>query len=291
MGRQGLNKFMEERYLDAGGVRTCYIDRGTGPPVVLLHGAAVGVDANITWFRTIKALEDAFRVVAFDQIGFGHTDPPADGILKNRLERVDHAIDVLRSLDVSNACLVGHSEGAFMAARIAIVAPELASRIVLVTTGGTAPYLGGEADKAWMEASQVAYRTPGQFDSEDAYVKASGYLSRRSDPELEAIVRKNYRHAMSIGQHRLFETMPEKDADLNLYGELQKEFVLPFLRDLKIPILLVWATDDGTVPVERGLKLLESAPTAELHVFRDTGHNVMHDQREKFNRLLCDWCR
>ena len=282
---------MEGQFLDVEGVKTCYIDRGEGPPIVLLHGAAVGVDANITWFRTIKALEDTFRLVTFDQIGFGHTDPPADGILKNRLERVDHAIAVLKALEVENACLVGHSEGAFMAARIAIVAPELASRIVLVTTGGTAPYLGGDADKAWMEASRIAYNTPGQFDSEDAFVKASGYLSRRDDPELEALVRENYRHAMSIEQHRLFETMPERDANLSLYGELQKEYVLPFLPCLKIPILLVWATEDGTVPVERGLKLLACAPSAELHVFRDSAHNVMHDQSEKFHHLLRGWCQ
>ena len=83
---------------------------------------------------------------------------------------------------------------------------------------------------------------------------------RTSDPEFEAILRENYRHAMAIGQDRLFANMPAKDADLNLYGELQKEYVLPFLPDLKIPILLIWATDDATVPVTRGLKLLECAP-------------------------------
>ena len=84
--------------------------------------------------------------------------------------------------------------------------------------------------------------------------------------------------------------MPEKDANLHQYGELQKEYVLPFLPDLKIPILLVWATEDGTVPVSRGLKLLECAPIAELHGFRDSAHNVMHEQSEGFHRLLRGWC-
>lgn len=282
---------MEGKYLDVDGIRTCYIDRGEGPPMVLLHGAAVGVDANISWFRTIRGLEDVFRLVTFDQIGFGYTDPPADGILKNRLERVDHAIGVMKTLAIEKACLVGHSEGAFMAARIAIVAPELASRIVLVTSGGTSPYLGGDADEAWMEASRKAYHSPGALDDEDAYVRANGHLGRTSDPEFEAILRENYRHAMAIGQDRLFANMPAKDADLNLYGELQKEYVLPFLPDLKIPILLIWATDDATVPVTRGLKLLECAPNAELHIFRDAAHNVMHDQAEGFNRLLRGWCQ
>ena len=58
-----------------------------------------------------------------------------------------------------------------MAARIAIVAPEFVSRLVLVTSGGTSPYLGGDADNAWMEASRIAYKSPGRFDSEDTFVE------------------------------------------------------------------------------------------------------------------------
>ena len=251
---------MQGDYIHVDGVRTYYIERGEGPPLVLLHGAAVGVDANISWFRTIRALQDTFRIVTFDQIGFGHTDPPVDGILKNRLERVDHTLKVLKALDVENACIVGHSEGAFIAARIAIVAPQLASRIVLVTTGGTAPYLGGDTDEAWIEASRIAYNSPGRFDSEDAFVKASGHLSRTSDAEFEAILRENFRHAMAIGQDKLFDNMPKRDADLHQYGELQEEYVLPFLPDLQIPILLIWATEDTTVPLARGIKPARMRP-------------------------------
>ena len=55
-------------------------------------------------------------------------------------------------------------------------------------------------------------------------------------------------------------------------------------------MLLVWAEDDATVPVDRGLKLLERISGAEFHLFRDAAHNVMHDQVEGFNRLLGSWC-
>ena len=72
--------------------------------------------------------------------------------------------------------------------------------------------------------------------------------------------------------------------------KLQQEHIFPYLDALSIPALLVWAEDDATVPVARGLKLFECIPGAEFHLFRDAAHNVMHDQAEGFNRLLRSWC-
>ena len=277
---------MRGRQLDIDGVGTYVIDEGEGPAVVLLHGAAVGVDAYLTWFRAIDTLAVHHRVIAFDQIGFGRTDMPADGRYKDRLERVEHALSVLDHLGITDACLVGHSEGAFMATRIAIVAPKAAQRLVIITSGGTAPYLGGEADKAWMAASIAAYNDPHKLSSEDHFVRGNAHLSYHSDPTYEAILRENYRRALERGQDKLFANTKTSDNDYERYGDLQNEYVLPFVGDLTLPTLLVWGERDATVPVSRGLKLLSMMPSAEFHLFRDAGHNVMHDQRTKFESLL-----
>ena len=151
---------MNGRYIDIDGFNTWYLDEGSGPTVVLLHGAALAVDAEITWFRTIEALRGEFRLVAPDQVGFGRTDMPPGGVYWNRHRRVDHALAFIERLGIRDACLVGHSEGAYMATRIAITAPHLASRLVIVTSGATAPYLGGDADREWMDAAAAAYNDP-----------------------------------------------------------------------------------------------------------------------------------
>ncbi len=281
---------MNGRYIDVDGFRTWYLDEGSGPPVVLLHGAALAVDAYITWFRTIEALRDRFRLVAPDQVGFGRTDLPPGGVYWNRHRRVDHALAFLERLGIRDACLVGHSEGAYMATRLAIVAPHLASRLVIVTSGATAPYLGGDADREWKAAAEAAYNDPSRFDSEDAFVRTSARLSRVEDPRFEAILRENYRRAVAVGQDRMFREMPVEDRDYDTYVKLQEEHLFPHLDALGVPTLVVWAENDATVPVARGLELLERIPGAELHLFRDAAHNVMHDQAEGFNRLLRSWC-
>ena len=281
---------MKVRYIDVDGVNTCYLDEGSGPVIVLLHGAALAVDAGITWFRTVEALRDAFRIVAPDQVGFGRTDMPADGIYRNRHQRVGHVLAFLERLGIHDASLVGHSEGAYVATRLAIVAPHLVSRLTIVTSGATAPYLGGDADAEWMAAAKAAYNDPSRFDSEDDFVRTSARLSRAADPRYEALLRENYRRAVEVGQERMFRDMPPEESHYPAYVKLQEEHLFPYLDALSIPVLLIWAEQDATVPVARGLKLLERIPRAEFHLFRDAAHNVMHDQAHGFNRLLRAWC-
>tara|TARA_B100000029_G_scaffold96754_1_gene86896 strand:- start:1097 stop:1954 length:858 start_codon:yes stop_codon:yes gene_type:complete len=277
---------MADFYLDVDGCRTHVTDIGVGPPIVLFHGAAVGVDSTLTWFRTIDELAQESRVIAFDQIGFGRTDMPPGGIYRNRLERTDHARSVLLELEVSEACLVGHSEGAFVATRLAITNPDLVNSLVIITSGGTAPYLEDSRDSEWISACEQAYNDANRLDSEVAFVSSDPHLSRGPDPRYEKLLRENFRRAVSCGQLELFRTLPESEVDYRRYRELQETFIFPYLSQLDLPSLLVWAGEDPTVPVSRGLALLELMTNADFQIIQDSGHYVMHDQTDAFNELL-----
>jgi pimeloyl-ACP methyl ester carboxylesterase len=281
-----LFQIMDRWEIVVDGVKTSVIEHGVGPTIVLFHGAAFGVDAEATWFRTFEGLSADFRVVSFDQIGFGRTDMPGDGVYKNRLERVDHAAGVLEALGIKGACLVGHSEGAFMAARIAILAPAHASSLVFVTTGGTAPYFGDDRDDQWIAAAEAAYNDTDRLVSEDRFVASNGHLSHHHDPVLEQLMRANYRRGIATGQDRIFANMPRAETDFALYRRLQDEYVLPYLPDLDIPTLLIWSANDATVPVARAELLLEHLRLGQLTVIDDAAHNVMVDQADAFNETI-----
>ena len=288
--KNGSSVKIVEKVIDAGGVKTRCLEAGSGFPMVLLHGAALGVDSFNTWFRVLSALSDRFRVITFDQIGFGETDMPENGVYQGRLERVDHALAVLQELEIEQAALVGHSEGGFMAARIAIVKPELVSSLVIITSGGTAPYLGNGRDESWIKVAEANYNDPALFDDEDSYIRISRGLCFSVHEEYEEMLRASYRRARETGHMDLFKNMPKVDSDYRAREKLQRDYIFPYLGSLELPVLLVWAADDPGVIVERGSKLLELIPQGEMHVFGQSAHNVMHDRADDFNHLLGSWC-
>ena len=67
---------VESRFIDAGGVKTHYLEAGTGEPVVLLHGSGPGTTAA-AWTSLIAALAPRFEVVAPDLLGFGASPRPS----------------------------------------------------------------------------------------------------------------------------------------------------------------------------------------------------------------------
>ena len=126
---------MEEKYVDVGGIRTFYLEAGTGPDLVFFHGGGIGIDAALSWSDNIGPLAERFHVIAIDEIGFGRTGMPADPSQFNKVLRADHALAKLDALGIERAILIGHSEGGFMAAKIAVEHPDRVAKLVIVTSG------------------------------------------------------------------------------------------------------------------------------------------------------------
>lgn len=277
-------------YVDAGGLRTFYLEKGEGPTVVLMHGSSVAIDSRVTWFKNIDALAERFRVIAFDQPGFGHTDMPREGRYLDREERARHALDFLDVLDLQSVTLVGHSEGGYIGTRIAIEQSDRVAKLVVVTSGGTAPRLGGDRDLPWMAASKKAYDFASRMANEAVFLETAANSTYTRDEEFMKIMKANYALARKSGNFDLFRKVSEQESKPKPYWRLQEEQIHPYLASLAVPTLLVWANNDGTVPVERGIRLMELIADCEMHVFDKARHMVMIDQAQKFNHLLLTWC-
>ena len=63
------------RFLEVDGVRLHYLERGAGPPVVLLHGNVVTAE-DYLWSGVLDRVAERHRVVAIDRPGFGYSDRP-----------------------------------------------------------------------------------------------------------------------------------------------------------------------------------------------------------------------
>ena len=118
-------------FLDVDGVRLHYLDRGHGPPVVLLHGNATMVqDFEISGI--LDRLAQQYRVIAFDRPGFGHTNRPRSQAWTPaaQAELVQRAII---QLGVRQAIVVGHSWGTLVAVSLALDHPADVRSLVLLS--------------------------------------------------------------------------------------------------------------------------------------------------------------
>jgi pimeloyl-ACP methyl ester carboxylesterase len=108
-------------------------EKNNGKAVLLLHGKNFG---SYYWAPTMKMLlENGFRVVAVDQLGFGKSSKPA------AYQFTFHALAentraLLDSLKIGEVSVVGHSMGGMLAMRFALMYPKFTKKLVLVNPLG-----------------------------------------------------------------------------------------------------------------------------------------------------------
>lgn len=117
------------QFLEVNGVRLHYVERGSGPPLVLLHGNG----SMIQDFESSGMIDLAarkYRVIVFDRPGFGHSDRPRN-VVWTPTAQADLINAALQRLGVSQAIVLGHSWGASVAIALALKYPNLVQGLVL----------------------------------------------------------------------------------------------------------------------------------------------------------------
>ncbi|MER9645212.1 alpha/beta hydrolase [Mesorhizobium sp. M0239] len=280
---------ISERSVLVGGVSTTYYESGNGDPIVFLHGAGLGADGKNSFVRQLNELSDQFKVIAVDQLQCGGTDYPADRKFVNRLGRVDHVIGFIEALGLKQITLVGHSEGSFVAARVAILRPDLVSGLVLLTASSVSPAFGDDRDETWWQAYTETYDNSGPMPSEEDYIAAWRKNTRAYGRDVEDAKREAYRRAAARGQYEMLQNLPEEETNLRLYVVLQQTHIFPHLDRLPAKTLIIWSKNDATVPPDRGAKLAKLIKNSDFHLLANAGHEVQIDQSETVNSLIRHW--
>src|SRR6185369_946928 len=116
------------------GQKIHYIEAGSGPTVILLHG--LGGSSQV-WQFNIAALAERYHVVVPDQIGFGKSDKP---LVNYRIRTyVDFLDQFCKQLKIERATLVGNSMGGWIAAMFTASFPDRVDKLVLVDAAGYTP--------------------------------------------------------------------------------------------------------------------------------------------------------
>jgi len=258
------------RYLLVDGARIRYIDAGRGAPVLLLHGLGASLYA---WRKNIAAVAAAgFRVIAFDNRGFGLSDkPPApyDNAAYARL-----AVALMDSLGLPSAVLIGHSMGGAIAAEVAIQYPQRVRGLVLVGSAGLGarePLLFRVARWPVVGPTLLAFRGRG----------LTGRLLRSTyfDPSkvTEADVDQYYAPVALPDYGRALRGVLTQFRFTALDGRLDR---------IAAPTLVLWGEADRWVPIGLGRALASGITRSAFLSVAQAGHSVQEEAPDEVNRLV-----
>jgi pimeloyl-ACP methyl ester carboxylesterase len=119
------------RFLTVGGVRLHYLERGEGPPTVMLHGNGVTSD-DFELSRVLGLAAQSHRVIAFDRPGFGYSRRPR-GVMWTAARQARLLRQALAAIALEPAVVIGHSWGTLVALALALDYPEAVRSLILLS--------------------------------------------------------------------------------------------------------------------------------------------------------------
>lgn len=247
------------------GQKIKYVEAGSGPVVVLLHGLG-GNSTN--WVFNTPALAQKFRVIVPDQVGFGQSDKP---FINYRIGTyVDFLDKFLAELKVERATLVGNSMGGWVAALYTLKYPSKVERLVLVDAAGFAP-------PKEFDLNALAGLNPSTRDEMKRLANLVFFNPMfKSDAAVDVLLAQRLSAGDGYTIQRLVESIYRGDDMLD--GKLSA---------IKQSVLIVWGREDGLTPLAReGERFKRELPSAQMLVFDSCGHVPQVEKAAEFNAAV-----
>jgi pimeloyl-ACP methyl ester carboxylesterase len=119
------------RFITVNGVRLHYVERGTGIPLVLLHGNGSMIE-DFQSSGLIDLAAKKYRVIAIDRPGFGYSERPRSTVWTPEAQ-ADLIAAALKKIGVPSAIILGHSWGTLVALALAMKYPQEVQALVLAS--------------------------------------------------------------------------------------------------------------------------------------------------------------
>jgi pimeloyl-ACP methyl ester carboxylesterase len=257
----------QSRFINIEGTNLHFVIRGSGRPVVLIHG---NPGSCHDWTRLYTPLAGRFCAFAFDRPGHGHSDRPQNNGHVTAEVQAGLLNSALHKLGVERPILVGHSWGGALALIYALSYPEQLSGLVLLAPAAF------ESDDGVSFLSKLPGR-PVVGDILNALFTplVSAWLVRSE------LAKAFAPHKVPQGylRHTLTEwTRPSKVKWYSVDDALLNASLAKFstrYEELRMPTAIVTGDSDLIVPAkENALRLAKVLPQARLRILEKTGHQI-----------------
>lgn len=249
-----------------------YAERGSGTPILVLHGAGVDHREPLGTLEPVFAGTSGYRRIYPDLPGQGRTPAPES------IRSADDVLDALLAL-IDAVCggepllLVGHSAGGYFARAIAHRRPGRTIGLALIC-----PLLEGLRD---VPAHEAVVREP--LDAEAAKADLDAFRSYFV-VQTPAMLR-------SYGEHVVPGVEAADQAALARIGERWRLTADERRRPYPHPVLVVAGRQDSAVGYAGQWDVMDAYPRATYAVLDRAGHALPHEQPELLGALLREWLR
>ena len=263
----------QRRTIVAGDIKTHFLEAGSGPDLVLLHGGEYGASAEITWSANIDALAKAFHVVAPDLLGWGQTDKVYSFSDPAGL-RIRHLQRFLEALGIGKALFVGNSAGGGLILRASVRSPAPLQIAKMVTICGNASVF-----KTTSQADLENY-TP----SLENMKKVVALLYHDPRWQTEENIRQRYEASMIPGAWEALSAARLR-SPAHQARSTTDEFVKQLSR-LTIPLLIMSCEHDPLNQPDWDVNFQKIVPGSKVHRFMHSAHEPQIEEPEEFHRVL-----
>jgi haloalkane dehalogenase len=257
-----------------------YVDEGSGPILLMLHGNPVW---SFVYRGVIAALRNRFRCIALDFPGFG-LSTGAPGYRYLAQDHADLLVSFLDHLDLSQLTLVGHNWGGPLGLYAAQTRPGIFERLILTNTWAW-PLNGDPSSEVFSRGmgNPVGRALIRRFDLLTNYFIPSAHKRRKlSEAEMA-----HYRQAMPTpGRRHPAAVLP---------GELvgARKFFTHLADQLStienLPTLILWADADPIFTTRYRERLESTFPNHTTTVLHGVGHFLQSDAPAEFSGAIEAW--
>jgi pimeloyl-ACP methyl ester carboxylesterase len=254
------------------GAAMVYDDRGTGRPVVLVHGVSM---SRRFFERNTGPLSERFRVIDVDLRGHGDSPASEGGHTVAKYARDLHLM--IGELALEAPVVVGWSMGSMVAwDMIRQFGTDGLGAHVVVSQGPSDLKRDDWELGAFSMDDLLGLLTAAQSDYRGVMAEfvPSMFMDDRPASELDMLIAETQRLGANAGTCILLDQSMQDYRDV--------------VGSHSLPTLLAWGRDEKLIPVAGGEWLAAHQP-AELVVFERSGHCPMWEEPDRFNQVVADF--
>ncbi len=277
----------EEHYEVIDGIRLHYVDEGSGPPILLVHGQPTW---SYLYRKMIQPLVAAgHRCIAPDLMRFGLSDKPTDESAYTLGRHVELVTGLVEKLQLAGVTIVGQDWGGPVGLRYAIDHQDNVRSLVILNTLvkiTPVPLLFTFVFRNGGFSSFLVRR----LDLFRKIIFRRGWPFRRP---LEAGVMEQYKMphptaASRAGIAAFPKMIPGNDRHPNAAYISQIDSVL---RNWDVPVLVMFSDGDIAFKPTEGQRIAEMVPDGRFQVVRNAGHYLQEDAGEEIAQRMVTFLR